>query len=77
MQKESTATQCGLFAHTCSCFLKSQKGKVKKKSATISALGSGNPNSWNQWVNMGSIDTFQLLQCVLRAACSTFQLEAT
>lgn len=38
MEKESAATQTGLFAHTwCSCFLKSQKGK-EKKNVQILAL---------------------------------------
>lgn len=46
------------------------------KCAKISALGSGNPTSWNQRVNMGATDTFQLLQCVLGAPSSAFQLRA-
>lgn len=39
-------------------------------------FGSENPNSWNEWVNMGSIDKVHLFQCVLHSAHSTFQLEA-
>ena len=48
--------------------LKCNLKKKKKKLGKINALGPGNPNSWNQWVNVEATDKSQLLQ--------PFQLEA-
>ena len=64
--------QIGLLAHTRSPTslkdIEERFKKKKKKLGKISALGPGNPNSWNQWVNVEATDKSQLLQ--------PFQLEA-
>ena len=64
--------QIGLLAHTHSPTslkdIEERLKKKKKKLGKINALGPGNPNSWNQWVNVEATDKSQLLQ--------PFQLEA-